>query len=593
MRRKYTFIGLSVIVTLVCASISATLAAPTSLPLPQTTTEVEPNDNFSVANGVTIPASVSGSINPPEDLDYFLMSTDIGREYEATLTIWDNDGLKLRMVLYNIDQEYVKASSSSGSSTSLSWTANQSQNYIRIEAASVTTKTASYRLDVNRVAATPTATNTPPPGADPYEPNDNKGTAYMFPVAVSASATDANFVPSDSDHDWFAFYVKNGRRYRASTSNLVGVDTYLEVFDESSNQITEDNDSGGGFASRAEWDATYDGHYYIRITNQVDSSGSTDTYDLTVSEISVSTTATATPAPASANPNADRCDKRELGNHDFDHACVISPDVTEEFNFIPPPYGGADNDFFKIWVKPGLLYQCRTSDLSPGVDPNMIVYDHNRNALGGNDDVEQGNFNSFFAYYATYEGWMYLLVGYGNRTPTNISNSDYKLRCSLQTPGQATATSTPSSGDSPTATPRPGETATPRPPADTATPPPTATPRPGLTVRTLTTPTPAPVTTPAPRFVPIQILVYYDGNNDYQPGAGEGVVGISAQAHEVATNQLLAQGFTDERGNVEFTVSSTGPVRVSIPFFGFSQLVSGEGASVYLRIPPQSKTGTP
>jgi hypothetical protein len=26
---------------------------------------------------------------------------------------------------------------------------------------------------------------------------------------------------------------------------------------------------------------------------------------------------------------------------------------------------------------------------------------------------------------------------------------------------------------------------------------------------------------------------------------------------------------------------------VSVPFFGFSQLVAGEGASIYLRIPPQ------
>ncbi|HET91458.1 MAG TPA: hypothetical protein ENN99_12095, partial [Chloroflexi bacterium] len=460
MRRKYTFVALSVIVTLVCVSISATLASPTNLPLLQATTEVEPNDNFSEANNVTIPVSVSGTINPPEDVDFFVMDTDIGREYEATLTIWDNDGLRLRMILYNTDQEYIKASSSSASSTNMSWTANQHQNYIRIEAASVTTKTASYRLDVNRVAATPTATATSPPGADPYEPNDTKDTAYVFPVSISASATDANFVPSDTDQDWFAFYVKSGRRYRASTSNLVGVDTYLEVFNESSNRVAEDNDSGGGFASRVEWNATYDGYYYIRVTNMVDFSTPTDTYDLTISEISVS--ATATSAPAAADPNADRCDRTGLGNYDFDHACVISPNVSEVFNFIPPPYGGVDNDFYKIWVKPGLLYQCRTSDLSPGVDPNMIVYDHNRNLIGGNDDVEPGNFNSFFAYYATYEGWMYLLVGYGDRTPPNLSNSNYTLRCSVETPGQATATSAPAD-ESPTATSRPGETATPRP----------------------------------------------------------------------------------------------------------------------------------
>jgi hypothetical protein len=109
-----------------------------------------------------------------------------------------------------------------------------------------------------------------------------------------------------------------------------------------------------------------------------------------------------------------------------------------------------------------------------------------------------------------------------------------------------------------------------------------------LSIRTLTTPTPVPVTTPAPRFVPIRLLVYYDGNNDQQPGAGEGISGISTQAYEVATNQLLAQGFTDEQGNLEFTVAAQGLVRVSVPFFSFSQLVSGEGASIYVRVPPQS-----
>jgi hypothetical protein len=87
------------------------------------------------------------------------------------------------------------------------------------------------------------------------------------------------------------------------------------------------------------------------------------------------------------------------------------------------------------------------------------------------------------------------------------------------------------------------------------------------------------------------LLVYYDGNDDGQPGAGEGIGGISAQAYEVATNQLVAQGFTDEQGHLEFTVAAQGPVRVSVPFFGFSQLVAGEGASIYLRIPPQPLVG--
>jgi hypothetical protein len=110
-------------------------------------------------------------------------------------------------------------------------------------------------------------------------------------------------------------------------------------------------------------------------------------------------------------------------------------------------------------------------------------------------------------------------------------------------------------------------------------------------VRALTTPTPVPGTTPVPQFIPVRLLVYYDGNEDSQPGAGEGIGGISVQAYGAITNQLLAQGFTDDQGNLEFTVSAQGPVRVSVPFFGFSQLVAADGASVFLRIPPRTFLG--
>ena len=110
-------------------------------------------------------------------------------------------------------------------------------------------------------------------------------------------------------------------------------------------------------------------------------------------------------------------------------------------------------------------------------------------------------------------------------------------------------------------------------------------------MRVLTTPAPATAATPAPRFVPITLLVYYDSNDDRQPGAGEGIGGVSAQAYEASTNQLLAQGFTDDRGHLEFTVAALGPVRVSIPYLGFSQLVAGQGGSIYVRVAPAVTQG--
>jgi hypothetical protein len=578
MRRQLIAVGLAVFVLMMFAFITATLAAPGSAPLLQVG-ETEPNDSFEEADALAIPGYVIGAVsNAPvtETIDYFVMNTTIGREYQASLTVDSPQDLRLRMVLYDGDRGYLQTSSSSSTSASMAWSSNRDSHYIRVEAVTVSTstvKTADYRMDIDLIAETPTPTNTPLPGRDDYEPNDDQDSAYKLPIAASASATDANFHP-EPDEDWFAFYVKDGRNYRASTSNLIGVDTYVEVFHKNGSRVAKDNDSGGGFASRAEWTASYDGYYYVRVTNLV-SSTSEDTYDLTVAEISAAPTDTPEPG-ATAIPGADQFEP----NFDFDTAATIATDVTYQVNFIPCCGGDEDNDFYKIWIKPGLHFVCETLELAPGVDTNMIVYDGNRNGIGGNDDVELGDYRSRFAYFSTYEGWLYVLVGHGGRLPVSeLEDSDYQIRCEKQVPGQPTATPTPRPTTA-TATPTPSES-------------PIATPTPveGLTVRALATPTPVPAATPAPRFVPVTLLVYYDANDDRQPGAGEGVAGISAQAYEAATNQLLAQGFTDDQGSLEFTVAAQGPVRVSVPFFGFSQLVAGEGASIYLRVPAQPLLG--
>ena len=587
MRRQLVVVGLAVAVLLLFAFISATVAAPRKAQL-FPTTEQEPNNDYYTANPVNVPGYVIGSITnmSVEETDFFTVTVEVGRPYQASLTINSLQGLQLRLNLYDGNRNRVgNPSSASSSYTSLSWTGSTLLHYIRVEAVTVSTstlQTADYRLDMDEIAQTPTPTNTPLPGADAYEynqaneRNNSRDKAYILPIAASAGATDVNFYPSP-DEDWFAFYVKSGRLYRASTGNLAGVDTFMEVYAQDGSRIISDNDGGGGFASKAEWESSYDGYYYVRITNLV-TSGSEDTYDLTVAEISAPPTET--PEPTQPGPTPIPGMDNFEPNYDFAHASTIATNVTYSANFIPWSGGTEDNDFYKIWIKPGLHFICATSELAPGVDTNIIVYDSNRNAIGGNDDVTLGDYSSRFAYFSTYEGWLYVLVGHGGRLPiTEVKDSTYKIRCDMQVPGQATATSTPEAGEAPP------------PPATEVPPPPTSRPPEELTVRPLTTPTPASAVTPAPRFIPITLLVYYDAKDDRQPGAGEGIAGISAQAYDAATNQLLAQGFTDEQGNLQFTVSAQGPVRVAVPFFGFSQLVAGEGAIIYLRVPPQPLPG--
>ena len=368
-----------------------------------------------------------------------------------------------------------------------------------------------------------------------------------------------------------------------------GVGNYnlgIVVYDASYQAIlTDANALGDSIEASVALVATSSGPYFFKVY-QVSDRCSGGTYHLTTSADPPTPTPTSTPGPTPTPtppgptpiPGADRFEP----NYDFDHAATIGVNITyENLNFVPWGGAGEDNDFYKIWVKPGLLYTCETLDLAPGVDTNMIVYDANRNPIGGNDDVELGDYRSRFSYFSNYEGYLYILVGHGGRLPlAEVENSSYSLRCSMTVPGQATATPTPR----PTRTPRPPRTPTP-PTSPVATP--TLPPGAALEVRLLSTPTPPPpVGTPAPHFVPVDVWVYYDADNDHGPDPGEGVSGIPVLAYDTTTGSEVARCFTEMSGHCQFTVAVHGQVRISIPYLSIDYVIGEEGATLYVRIPP-------
>ncbi len=376
-----------------------------------------------------------------------------------------------------------------------------------------------------------------------------------------------------------------GYRYvvSADPEGLGNYNLGIIIYNASYTPIYTDSNTLDNNSATADWIAPGSGPYYFKVF-QISSSCSGGNYDLdadqyphtstptntptatTIPTYTPTPTPTAAPGPT-AIPGADSFEP----NWDFDHASLIGTGTSYSANFIPACCGDVDNDFYKIWIKPGLLFTCYTSNLGPGVDTNVIIYDNWRNGIAGNDDVELGDYSSRVAYYSTYAGWLYVLVGHGGRLAlADVEGSTYNVRCDKDVPSQATptCTRTPTSGSS--------------------SPLATSTPKPSLSVRVMATPTPAPTATPGPRSVAVNLLVYYDGNGDSLPGAGEGVAGISAQIHESATGQLLQQAFTDELGSVAFSVTAQGPVQVSVPFLGFSQVVGGPEASVFVRVPPRS-----
>jgi hypothetical protein len=269
-------------------------------------------------------------------------------------------------------------------------------------------------------------------------------------------------------------------------------------------------------------------------------------------------------------------------NNNFDEATTIGLNSKyANLNFVQWDVNSEewDNDFFKLRVKPGMLVTCRTFDLKPGTDTNLILYDTNLNGINGNDDVNRaaGDLSSTVTTYITYEGWLYALVGEGfSRPVSEQAGAGYSFECIIV--NQSTPTIAPTPTDLPnmptrtpilTETPIPSPTLTPTPPFIKVNPLPTATP-PGLPTQQ----------------VPVSLLTYYDanGNNKYDPG--EGIVGISARVVDLTTGKLLAQDLTDTTGRVSFTVSAPGVVQLVVPYLNRSEIILPSGKAVTIRVSP-------
>jgi hypothetical protein len=436
----------------------------------------------------------------------------------------------------------------------------------------------------------PTATpRTPTPiFVDRYEPNNTLDTA--FPTAADASALcDITLWPT-GDVDWFRFSAKAGRAYELLTSNLdPGLDTVLSLYGTTGNLISSNDDyEFGNLGSRVVFTANQDGNFFAQIVNKGGSDPANKTYCFEVNQIQ----GTATPTPLASTtvvPGADICEY----NGAFDSACLIGAGDTFDMNFVPLWPEGPDNDFYRMWVKPGLLYTCETFNLSSVNDTNMILYDQNRNGLGGNDDKVHGDFGSEVSYFSTYTGWLFILVG--PVAPPEYALSflyTYSLRCTE-------IVATPTAIPFPTRPPSSGGVV-PKPPTATRTPigTSTVTPTPFSPVTVVTaTPTPTPniQVVPLPTATPIAIsgreiafnlTVYYDANLNFTPELTEGVEDVGVAIYDATTNELLAFGYTGENGTVRFSaLTVSGTIRISIPFLQFDQVATGD-SDVLIRVAP-------
>ncbi len=596
--------------------------ASVAAPRQQDNEETEPNDDTDQADEIQVNKNKVGTIpvSNPSDTDYFKIITEIGRQYEVRLDESPpKESDRFELALYDGAGNLLNETETAGGSTSLTWTSSTEEYYFSVRAVSIGTEDAHYDIGVVRFGLTPTATS--PPSWDSCEINDSLTGTWSSstppggpcPISVGATVEDLNFVPytgeASPNPDYFLVSVKAGRNYRLETRVTAGVDTVVYLYppgvtNDSQYIASNDDTPGLGLGSRIEWTPPADGAYRIKVENREPlPHESNETYDLVVQDITPTPTPTHTPPSTTLTPTATPRPVTVPGspdafepNYDFSRATLIGLDATYTgLNFVPWAGTEPDTDFYKLWVVAGKLYTCETSELGTATNTNIIFCSGKswEQCFAGNDNAEPFDpndpYRSRLKFFSSYDGYLYLVIGQVGADqvlPEEWKNLSYNLRCYIEVPG--TATPTPTSEYAPpspsTATPQPRSTSAP----DTPVPSPTLA---QIVVRPMTTPppppTPLPAVTPTAGLYIVNLSVYYDRNANGTVDAGEGISDVLARAYDIMDGELLSIDYTDEQGAIRFSLPTAGPVRISVPFFSFNQVVTNNNAQIPIRILPR------
>lgn len=460
-------------------------------------------------------------------------------------------------------------------------------------------RTAVITIIDDDVGPTPTSGDTI--FADAFEPNDSFNEASD--IIPNAGETCNLTIWPIGDIDYFRFVVKAGSSYIVETDNLSpGLDTVLSIFDANQNFIGSNDDSEPpDNASRVSFTATTDGFYFAQVTNRDPTDPTDKTYCIEVIELTPQPTET---PPLGFPPEADECEF----NSTIETACLIVAGVEiDNLNFIPTLGSERDTDMFRLYVKTGLTYSCETTiPDGSAADTNMVLLDANGNDFIpniGNDDKAFGVFGSQVDYFATYTGWLHVVVGPRIQPPIDEADQHfYSIECTqfaataTPTPrptfppstgggggGGTVATSTPTPDDFPTPLPTPTQIdfsfltpQVPEPPIIIVQPLPTATPEAGS----------------GGQFQTVRVTLYYDANGNNSVELTEGIVDAAVALYDNMTGQLIAFGYTNDAGMVQFSdIQTGGSVRVVVPFLNYNQIVAGSNSDVVIRVAPQPLPG--
>lgn len=448
-----------------------------------------------------------------------------------------------------------------------------------------------FITDDDQATATPrpTAATGTPIFVDPAEPNDTFEEAYQIQPDAPSTCQLTLWPPGDLD--FYAFAVKNGTFYKILTDQLSpGLDTVLKIYNQSGQPIAENDDIGGAgqLQSQVIIQSNTTGIYYARVVNKSPADAANKTYCLMIDAMD-QPTPTPTPTLLPTRAGSDACEP----NGQLSLACIFGSNQSQAFNFVPPFNQGPDQDFYRIWVKPGTTITCETTELSSVTDTNIIFLGPNGedfNPQLGNDDRAPGDKSSILSYTSTYTGWLNVLVGPVNPVPVaQAAQFTYTLACTSSVPPTPTPTSTvPSFGGgggggvpiAPTITPFPTPTAIDL--SAILTPPPVVIPV--VTIQPLPTATPP---LGSQGVSTVNVTIYYDSNFNFTPEVNEGIVDVAVALFDNANGRLIAFGYTNQAGVVRFdAVPSSGAVRVEVPLLNYNQIVGPGESNISVRVAP-------
>jgi len=377
--------------------------------------DYEPDDSWGDTNLITVNgAAQTHNFHDAGDNDWVRFTATAGASYIIETTDLGS-GCDTYMYLYNTDgttEITYDDDGGTGLASHIEWTPSSGGTYyvrVRHYSSSHYGTNTNYDLRVTTGGVS----------GDDYEVDDTPGQAKV--ITVDGAAQTHNFHDAGDD-DWVKFTATAGAGYVIETSNLGGrCDTYLYLYDtDTTTEVTHDDDSGTGLASRIAWTAPSDGTYYVRVRHySSDRYGSDTDYDLSI-----------TGAETGSPP-----DSYEDDDGPGDASTITVNGSAQTHNF----HDTGDNDWVKFSATLGTDYIIETSNLGSNCDTYVYLYDTDGTTeIARNDDGSTG-LASRITWTAPADGTYYIRVRHYSGSRYG-DGTDYDLTVtSTSTPGTADA----------------------------------------------------------------------------------------------------------------------------------------------------------